>query len=153
MNKILKISFIFIILILIPLFWYLLSPLFIDNVVSEDLPINIVSNEEENLEPIMMSTFSGADSFHKVTGKAVILKSDNQKFLRLENFESTNGPDLYVYLSKDLDASDFVNLGKLKGNKGNQNYEIDNSINLEEYPYVLIYCKNFRVLFGSSKLF
>lgn len=160
MEKIIKISFAVIILLLIPLFWYLLSPLFIDDVVSEDLPINIISNtgsdanveETLDLTPMMMSSFSGVDKFHKVSGNAVILEGEGQKFLRFEDFESTNGPDLYVYLATDESAKDFVSLGRLKGNKGNQNYEIDAGVDLEKYPHVLIYCKNFKFLFGSAKL-
>ena len=54
----------------------------------------------------------------------VIDLADGRTFLRLENLKATNGPDLYVYLSADKDASDIVNLGRLKGNIGNQNYEI-----------------------------
>jgi len=65
---------------------------------------------------------------------------------------STNGPDLYVYLSTDKAASDFVNLGRLKGNMGNQNYEIPQGTDLDKYDTVLIWCKAFSVLFGSAEL-
>ena len=77
---------------------------------------------------------------------------DGNEVLRLEDFKSTNGPDLYVYLSTDKEATDIVNLGRLKANIGNQNYEIPQGTDLEKYNKVLIWCKSFSVLFGSAEL-
>ena len=93
------------------------------------------------------------DGIHEVQGDARILEiGDNTNYLRLENFKSTNGPDLYVYLSTDEKASDFVSLGSLKGNIGNQNYKIPEGVDLSKYNKVLIWCKSFSVLFGSAEL-
>jgi hypothetical protein len=72
--------------------------------------------------------------------------------LRLEDLMVTNGPDLYVYLSTDKSASDFVNLGRLKANIGNQNYPIPAGTDLTKYDIVLIWCRAFSVLFGSAEL-
>jgi electron transfer DM13 len=77
---------------------------------------------------------------------------DGTYILRLENLRVTNGPDLYVYLSPDKSASDFVNVGKLKANNGNQNYDIPAGINLSKYDTVLVWCRPFSVLFGSAEL-
>jgi len=55
---------------------------------------------------------------------------DGANVLRLEDLIVTNGPDLYVYLSTDKSASDFVNLGRLKANIGNQNYQIPEGIDM-----------------------
>jgi hypothetical protein len=82
----------------------------------------------------------------------VIKLADGRTFLRLENLKTTNGPDLYVYLSTGKDASDIVSLGKLKGNIGNQNYEIPTGTDLAKYNTALIWCKAFSTLFGSAKL-
>jgi len=57
-----------------------------------------------------------------------------------------------VYLSTDTKATEFVNLGKLKANIGNQNYEIPQDVDLKKYNKVLIWCKAFSVLFGSAEL-
>jgi hypothetical protein len=93
------------------------------------------------------------DGFHNAEGVAKVINlADGRTFLRLENLKATNGPDLYVYLSTDKDASDIVNLGRLKGNIGNQNYEIPAGTDLSKYDTVLIWCKAFSVLFGSAKL-
>jgi hypothetical protein len=80
------------------------------------------------------------------------LDDEGNSILRLENFRATNGPDLHVYLSTDKSASDFVSLGRLKGNIGNQNYEIPEGTELSKYDTVLIWCRAFSVLFGSAEL-
>ncbi len=93
------------------------------------------------------------DGIHNAEGLAKVIRLDNvSTILRLENFKATNGPDLYVYLATDNSASDFVNLGRLKGNIGNQNYDIPEGTDLSRYDTVLIWCKAFSVLFGSAKL-
>jgi hypothetical protein len=91
------------------------------------------------------------DGIHNVEGMAkVIPLQDWSNILRLENLRVTNGPDLYVYLATDKSASDFVSLGKLKANNGNQNYNIPSEIVLAKYDTVLIWCRPFSVLFGSA---
>ncbi len=99
-------------------------------------------------------TFIGVgDGIHDAQGDAYTIPlEDGSNVLRLENFQSTNGPDLFVYLATDENASEFVNLGDLKANKGNQNYEIPDGTDLEKYNKVLIWCKAFGVLFGSAEL-
>jgi hypothetical protein len=93
------------------------------------------------------------DGIHNAVGQVKVLElNDSTNFLRLEDFKATNGPDLYVYLSTDKSASDFVNLGRLKGNVGDQNYEIPNGTDLSKYTTVLIWCQAFSVLFGSAEL-
>ena len=93
------------------------------------------------------------DRIHNAEGQVKVLRlNDGTNFLRLEDFRATNGPDLYVYLSTDKSASDFVNLGRLKGNVGNQNYEIPEGTDLSKYDTALIWCQAFSVLFGSSEL-
>ncbi|MGY5148061.1 MAG: DM13 domain-containing protein [Candidatus Nitrosopumilus sp. bin_7KS] len=113
--------------------------------------------EEESIEIPSISyagTFIGVgDGIHDAQGDAYTIPLENEStILRLENFESTNGPDLFVYLATDDKASDFVNLGDLKANRGNQNYEIPDGTDLSKYNKVLIWCKAFGVLFGSAEL-
>jgi Electron transfer DM13 len=93
------------------------------------------------------------DGIHNAEGLArVIALSNDTTVLRLENFKATNGPDLYVYLATDKSASDIINLGRLKGNIGNQNYLIPAGTDLTKYNTVLIWCRAFSVLFGSAQL-
>ena len=114
--------------------------------------------QEETMMQDIPKSYTGVfvgvnDGVHNAEGQSkIILLYDGSQILRLENFKSTNGPDLHVYLSTDTKATDIVNLGKLKANIGNQNYEIPKGTDLEKYNQVLIWCKPFSVLFGSSEL-
>ena len=103
---------------------------------------------------LAMGRFIGVnDGIHNAEGLAKIIRLDDASMiLRLENFKATNGPDLYVYLSTDKSASDIVNLGRLKGNIGNQNYDIPQGTDFSKYHTVLIWCQAFSVLFGSAEL-
>jgi hypothetical protein len=94
------------------------------------------------------------DGIHNAEGEAKVIpfQNENSNILRLENLRVTNGPDLYVYLATDKTASDFVNVGKLKANNGNQNYDIPAGTDLANYDTVLIWCRPFSVLFGSAEL-
>lgn len=120
-----------------------------DSTVNENMSATMTNNAKS-----LMGNFVGAgDGFHDAEGVAKVLTlSDGKIFLRLENLKATNGPDLYVYLSTGKDVEDIVNLGRLKGNIGNQNYEIPTGTDLSKYNTVLIWCKAFSTLFGSAKL-
>jgi hypothetical protein len=114
---------------------------------------NMTDDTINNINSLMGNFVGAGDGFHNVEGVAkVIPLSDGKTFLRVENLKATNGPDLYVYLSTDVNTSDIVNLGRLKGNIGNQNYEIPTGTDLSKYDTVLIWCKAFSTLFGSARL-
>ena len=130
----------------------------IDETMNETVSISSSSSLSSSAglnNSILSGSFTGAnDGIHNAQGTARVipLQQDDAKVLRLENLKVTNGPDLYVYLSTDKSASDFVNLGKLKANNGNQNYDIPNGTDLTNHDTVLIWCKAFSVLFGSVEL-
>jgi len=108
---------------------------------------------KNNTKPLMGNFVGSGDGFHKVEGLAKVLTlADGKTILRIENLKATNGPDLYVYLSTGKGVSDIVNLGRLKGNIGNQNYVIPTGTDLSKYSTVLIWCKAFSTLFGSAIL-
>jgi Electron transfer DM13 len=100
---------------------------------------NLIQNKQQ--QKIITSAFIGAgDGFHNTEGAAkVIPLQDGGSILRLENFRFTNGPNVHVYMSTNKDATDFVDLGRLKANNGNQNYNIPIGINVAKYKYVLIW--------------
>jgi len=113
--------------------------------------------EEESRPVIVVSgVFRDADSFHRGSGNATIyMYPDGRRFLRFENFDVTNGPALSVYLVKGTSgdvAAGYVNLGKLKGNMGNQNYEIPTDVDLQGYGSVVIWCVPFGVTFSVAAL-
>lgn len=92
------------------------------------------------------------DGVHDAEGSASVYTVGDQTVLRLEDFAATNGPALKVYLATDKTASDYVSLGALKANRGNQNYDIEAGVDLSMYDTVLIWCEPFRVLFGSADI-
>lgn len=101
----------------------------------------------------LTGTFQG--DAHPTAGTANVLgNGTGQRFLRLENFETDNGPDLNVYLvnSSTGDVSDYIDLGDLKGNIGDQNYEIPEGADLSIYDEVVIWCVRFGVGFGDALL-
>lgn len=98
-------------------------------------------------------TFSGLGRYSGSGDALVLNDGSEQRFLRFENFETSNGPDLEVYLAVggDVDAG-FVTLGDLKGNIGSQNYEIPADVDLGEFDTVLIWCVRFGVGFAEAQL-
>ncbi len=161
LNK--KIIIGIIIAVIIPVATYTGAPLFFDVTTDEPIPeitSTITTTDGTTTstieEPVLIASgqFIGVnDGIHNAEGQAKVLKlADGQQLLRLEDFKSTNGPDLYVYLATDDTAQDYVSLGELKANIGNQNYEIPEGTDLTKYNTALIWCKQFSVLFGSAEI-
>ncbi len=110
-------------------------------------PAEPVTNE---IVTIASGEFSSLNSY-SVNGDALVLNNGTeQRFLRFENFESDNGPDLKVYLRAE--NGDFVSLGDLSGNIGDQNYEIPVEVDLSEFNRVEIWCERFSRGFGVAEL-
>ncbi|MFG2879419.1 DM13 domain-containing protein [Streptomyces sp. NPDC048337] len=101
---------------------------------------------------------------HATTGTVKLIRlPDGSRTLRLENLDTSNGPDLRVWLTDApvkegkegwdvFDDGKYVSLGKLKGNKGDQNYEIPADVNVADYTSVTIWCDRFNVSFGAAAL-
>ena len=101
----------------------------------------------------------GADAFHEGTGTASIIElPDGSHIVRLELFEVTNGPDLHLLLATGSDPTgrddlgEYIDLGELKGNRGNQNYDIPAGVDLSQYHSVVVYCVPFHVVFAHAPL-
>ena len=109
--------------------------------------------------PLHEGTFASRNRY-TVTGSATVYElDDGTRTLRLEPFESTNGPDLYVYLTSADHAdddpaleADHVDLGELRGNIGSQNYGIPDDVDLATYDTVVIWCRRFSSSFGAADL-
>ena len=124
-----------------------------------DHPMDDSAPEEAGPQPLLTGNFTGADEFHRGSGVAAIFRvAGDRRILRFEDFNVTNGPALSVLLSpnpspatsRDLGA--YIDLGPLKGNIGNQNYEISPATNLDEFKSVVIYCVPFKVVFAVATL-
>ena len=212
-KRIVIVSVVVLVLLGIPVAWWLASPLFIQDAVDEAFPFAVPSSEEikamspaeaeaavieimaelekneipeEEMDTIqervneiaaMMpehemdegmpeaaegwlvvggGNFQDADSFHKGSGTATILQQGEARVLRFEDFMVTNGPDLHVLLVENVEGGsemgNYLDLGPLKGNIGNQNYEIPAGVNLEDYSGIMIYCVPFHVVFATAPL-
>ena len=132
------------------------DPVAADDSEQPAVPEVVAEPVEAAAEPQIVTEASGAfagTSRYDVSGEAVVLgNGTGQRFLRFENFESSNGPDLNVYLVNPDDPNDFVDLGDLKGNIGEQNYEIPVDVDLDRYSQVSIWCVRFGVGFGTADL-
>ena len=138
--------------------WYAFRPekLFINQSVSEQFPTAAAANQ-----PKIVSTGNFHDVAHETRGMATVFQTpDGKRTLRLTNFQTSNGPDVQVYLVANNDATDsdtvtrsgFLSLGTLKGNLGDQNYELGADVDLAKYRAVTIWCRRFSVNFGTAPL-
>jgi hypothetical protein len=116
---------------------------------------------ENGVKTLETGTFHG--KVHQTSGRATIYQEENGKLvLRLTNFKTSNGPDVHVILIAAKDADDDANflksdterleLGKLKGNEGDQNYEIPAGTDFAKFQTVSIYCERFNANFGAAPL-
>lgn len=91
--------------------------------------------------------------YGRVTGKAHVVRNSNATVeLLLEGLNSSNGPDLHVYLSKEIQPVNFIDLGPLKSVAGNQLYRIQGTVDFSDYKFALVHCQAFNHLFGSALL-
>ncbi len=123
--------------------------------------VEVTDTMPEEDAPVVISTgeFEDFDSVHQGSGTATIYQlADGSHVLRLENFEVTNGPDLHVLLVPDAAPADrdgidgYVDLGSLKGNIGDQNYDIPSDVDVSGFGSVVIYCQPFHVIFSVAGL-
>lgn len=120
--------------------------------VSESMQ-EIISKISPNSQSVIFSKqgeFVGLKGYN-ATGKAEIISVGKIAFLRFENFQVTNGPDLHVYITTDGDVTTGIDLGKLKGSIGDQNYAL-NGTDTKTYDIVEIYSQPFHVYFAEAKL-
>jgi Electron transfer DM13 len=146
--------------------WYAFRPelLFVRKSVNESLPVAAAQSSGGNAGiDINSALVSGRFNSvaHETRGNATIYRlSGGQRVLRLTEFTTSNGPDVRVYLVAAPNATDnetvkkagFVELGKLKGTDGDQNYDVPANLDLSKYRAVTIWCRRFSVNFGTAPL-
>jgi hypothetical protein len=142
--------------------WYAFRPelLFINKTVNEEFPGGAqMASIEKGPMAVTKGNFKGLA--HETKGLASIYQlPDGKRTLRLTEFETSNGPDVHVYLTaaeveKGNDAikqAGFIDLGSMKGNKGDQNYDIPADVDLGKYRSVTIWCRRFGVNFATAPL-
>ena len=174
--------------------WWLVSPLFIDKRVDEELTLRKktaissmsgkVSEKQKSDFIAQMNEIAKNDAMmkqemphaekgivvlaagslrpiaHDGSGSVRVLRLDpyEDQIVRFENLDVLNGPDLHVYLSAKenveslADIGDFIDLGKLRGNQGNQNYVVPLNVDATKFKSVVIFCQPFKVVFASANL-
>jgi len=148
----------------IAVLWYLFRPelLFVNAKVNDVFPVAASERTTERaVEPVLLSQGDFHGVAHEGKGMAAIYQlADGKRVLRFTGFETSNGPDVHVYLVAADDAKDsdtvkqagFVEIGPLKGNIGDQNYDLPGDLDLAKYRAVTIWCQRFGVNFGTAPL-
>jgi len=151
-------------LVVLAIAWYAFRPelLFINNSVAESFPVASVAatTPDAGSDPkqLAMGQFKGYA--HETQGNADVYEVNGKRVLRLTNFKTSNGPDVHVYLVAAPDVKDdatvkragFIDLGSMKGNTGDQNYDVPATVDLATYQAVTIWCARFNVNFGTAPL-
>jgi hypothetical protein len=143
--------------------WLLFRPelLFVDKSVSESLPLTSAAGAVPSSGPMLLTRGVFHGVAHETKGEASVFQlADGKRVVRLTNFETSNGPDVHVFLVAAADATDsdmvkqagYVDLGSLKGNVGDQNYNVPADVDLSKYRAVTIWCNRFGVNFGTAPL-
>jgi hypothetical protein len=148
-----------VVVVLIVGLWYWFRPdrLFTNVRINEAMPA--AQNTAVAAQPLESGSFYSI--LHPTSGIATIYKmADGTHVLRFTNFDTSNGPDVHVYMIASDDAKDaatveragFVDLGVIKGNVGDQNYTLPSDLDLAKYRAVSVWCKRFSVNFGAAAL-
>lgn len=130
--------------------------LFVNATVNESFPTAQASTQAQ-----VLATGSFHANAHETSGTAAINQlGDGTRVLRLTNFKTSNGPDVHVFLVAANDVNDnatiasagYIDLGSLKGNIGDQNYDVPANVDLSKYRAATIWCNRFKVNFGTAPL-
>jgi electron transfer DM13 len=144
--------------------WYAFRPelLFINKSVSDTFPAQSVAADSTDVAAAPKELASGQFKgyAHETQGNAGIYQVNGKRVLRLTDFKTSNGPDVHVYLVAAPDAKDdatvkkaeYVDLGSMKGNVGDQNYDVPATVDLAKYQAVTIWCARFNVNFATAPL-
>ena len=150
-------------------YWFEPWRLFTTREVDERLPVAAPADQ-----PTMAPTTPGASApsgpvdllrgrfvshEHGTSGRVrVVSQPDGSRLLAIEDLDTSDGPDLHVWLTdaevswRVFDDGRYVDLGELRGNKGNLVYELPGHVDLADYQSVSIWCERFSVSFGAAAL-
>jgi hypothetical protein len=157
------------------LYWFQPWKLWQDETVREELAVPTAPPETAPLSPgasrpptppgpKTVATGELISHEHRTTGTVKVIRlPDGSRTLRLEGLDTSNGPDLHVWITDApvkegregwgvFDDGAYESLGRLKGNKGDQNYALPAGLDLDEFTSVSIWCARFSVSFGAAEL-
>ena len=162
------------------LFWFQPQKLWIDDRVEEPIPVVAVADPPASStsadataaspasappssappEPVEIARGNFVSLDHGTRGVARVLElADGSRVVRLEGLDTSNGPDLDLYVTTAPAAGEesafddeYEHLGRLKGNQGDQNYDLPPGTDLARFATVLIWCDRFDSAFGAADL-
>lgn len=149
------------------IYWFAPQRLVLDRTVAEPPPLAVPSSTLTPREPPRGASDDerASGSFrsleHRTTGRVAVVELDGgARYVRLEDLDTSDGPDLRVYLTDQPLSDDwhvwddgrYVDLGALKGNVGDSNYPIPSEVDLDEFETVVIWCRRFTVGFAVAPL-
>ncbi|GAA1480886.1 DM13 domain-containing protein [Gordonia sinesedis] len=142
--------------------------LFVDTEVDDEIPVAATTSTsgapEASAAPRLLSSGRFIGHEHPTSGRVTVIEQpDGRRVVALENLDTTSGPDVHVWLSaapvrsgfagwRDAGGAARVDLGEIKGNKGNQVYEIPGDVDLAQFRAVVLWCVRFSVSFGAAEL-
>ncbi|QIS03659.1 hypothetical protein F5X71_16230 [Nocardia brasiliensis] len=138
--------------------------LFTNTTVDEAAPTVAAPGAGDAPQPRALARGSFVSHEHTTSGTVVILElPDGGRVLRLEDLDTSDGPDLHVWLTDApviegragwfvFDDGAHTDLGSLKGNRGSQNYPLAPDTDLSTLTSVTIWCDRFNVSFGAAEL-
>ena len=166
-----------VVLVAFVMFWFQPHKLFVDDRVDEAIPVvagdssmptsapsesgaEASSTTGASTEPSEVARGEFMSLDHGTSGAARVLTlADGSRIVRLEGLDTSNGPDLYLYLATNPASGDeaafdddYVSLGRLKGNQGDQNYNLPVDADLTRLATVVIWCDRFDSAFGATDL-
>jgi Electron transfer DM13 len=154
-------------------YWFAPQRLVLDREVAEALPTPSPSAEtaaagtddgtaeQPATQPVELASGTFRSLEHETTGTARVVElEDGSRFVRLEDLDTSDGPDLRIYLTDQPVSDDwhvwddgrYVDLGALKGNVGDSNYRVPDDVALDAFRTVVIWCRRFTVGFAVAPL-
>ena len=137
---------------------YLGRSQFVDDVVNERVvTVSRAPAPDSAPRNVLVAQGSFEPVAHRASGTARVIRTPEGRILTLTGFEVSNGPDLRVYVAagpaqSEEEVDEYGDLGALKGNKGNQQYELPKGIDLDRPHTVVIWCRAFSVNFARAPL-
>ncbi|SRR5260221_6907636 len=113
-------------------------------------PAGLTTLDTTKAQLLKSGMFVGLDG--PTTGTASVYDQHGTKYIVFNPFQSHSGPDLKVYLSKDINANDYIRLGKLQAISGRQVYVVPGSPSISDYNYVHIWCEKYTVDFARAEV-
>ena len=131
----------------------LLAIVLLTSCVKENTPEILLNNTVDTTVAIPRNTGTFMNGpYGSVTGMATVYSQNGNLVLALQNMNISNGPQLHVYISKEVQPVNFIDLGPLQSTMGNQLYNIPENPDFSQYQYALVHCKKYNHLFGSARL-